>query len=426
MKFKELHKNIKIRVAVQFISTLASMMVIPYLPIYFSKLVGEAATGIMFMIVIVSGVVGGIIGGFYSDKIGRKKLMILSETVISLTFIAIACFNSTWFVLPYVSFVLFIINMFFSGLMMPAAQAMILDVTNSTSRKLVFAITYWASNLAMALSGIVGAFLFEDYIFQLFLLVAGVSLFSVCVTYFFIDETHVPNKTDDVEESPQKGGMLSSYVGVLKDKAFIFYVIACVLIMTIEQQLSNYIGVRMANEMTEQTLIPGLKVNGIEMLGILRSENTILVVALASLIGILSKKMTEKRSLFIGIAIFTLGFYVLSINLTPWILLIAVVILTVGELLHVPVKQAYMGDLAPSHSRSSYMAIYSISFQGGTILAALCISLSTVLSANMMGMLILVMGATSLILFQIIMPELMKRRELEEIKIEVKTETASV
>ena len=138
MKVRDLHRTVKLRLIIQFAGGLSSTMVIPFMAIFFSKAVGETVTGIMFVIVLLAGVAGGFIGGYYADKVGRKKVMIICESVVFLTYVLIAVCNSPWIEAPYVTALLFVINLFFGGMFGPAAQAMLFDVSDANSEKINF------------------------------------------------------------------------------------------------------------------------------------------------------------------------------------------------------------------------------------------------------------------------------------------------
>ncbi len=434
MRFRDFHPNIKIRIVVQFLTGLASMMVLPFLAIYFANRVGAVITGFMLLAVILAGVVGGFIGGFYADRVGRRKLMILSEAAVFVTFILIAFANSTWFDSPYFTFVMFIFNMFFGGLFGPASQAMIIDVSTSESRKYIFGITYWVSNLSIAIGGITGAFLFKDYRFELFMGVAIVTLISLMMTIFFIKETYVPKHesnpipTIQVRESRQKRGGIASilvnYGKVLKDRTFMIYIVVSVLVLSLEQQLTNYIGVRLAKEMSLQSLLPwnviSLDVDGIKMLGILRAENTLLVVVCAVLITRLMKRFLDKWVMLIGILIFTMGFSILGFSNTPWVLIVAMLVGTIGELMWVPIKQAMLGDIAPSDARSSYMAVNSLTIYGAMMIGAIGITVGGFLPSWVMVVTFVVIGLVSMFLLNGIIPDLDRRKDA------VKSQAASM
>lgn len=418
MNFFQLHRNIQIRLAIEFLTTLASMTVLPYLAIYFTNKIGQTTVGFVLIAVVLSGICGGFVGGHYSDKIGRKKLMVAADACTGLLFVCIAFVNSPWLDLPYVTCLLMVITMFFMGMMSPVAQAMIIDVSTPENRKMVFTMSYWSINLAVAFGGIIGAYYFVPHHFMLFLGFAGISLVSMIITLTAIAETHVPEPKSDHETSKDSGSMLSSYTSVLKDHLFVLYVLAGLLLQALEEQLTNYIGVRFDKNIPSQSLFSfkgfTFHVNGIKMLGFLQTENTLLVVATTVIIAALIKRYSEKWVLYAGIAFFTIGYFVLGISLNPWILFAAMVVVTLGELLYVPVRQADLAEIAPKDKRSSYMAVNGLVYYLAMMIAAIFVTLGVFLPFWVIAGFFLAMGIISLYLSHRIMPGLERRRELQK------------
>lgn len=68
MKLRDIHPNIKLHLAMQFLGSLISMAVIPFLAIYFSQKIGATETGIILIIIVISGVIGGFIGVMSQTK----------------------------------------------------------------------------------------------------------------------------------------------------------------------------------------------------------------------------------------------------------------------------------------------------------------------------------------------------------------------
>ncbi|MGE7946352.1 MFS transporter [Lysinibacillus sp. NPDC093688] len=408
MKLRDIHPNIKLRLAMQFLGGLISMAVIPFLAIYFTQNIGATKTAIILIIIVISGVIGGFIGGHISDKIGRKKIMIYSEIGLLLSYLFIALCNSPWFNLPYISAAFFIINMFCGGMFQPAAQAMMIDVTNSESRKLVFTISYWLGNLSTAIGGIVGAFLFKNYLFELFIGISLISLLSVFITVFFITETYSPEPSPKSSNHKKKSSsveMFQTYSTVIKDKLFMLYILGAILIFTLEQSLSNYIGIRLEKDIPQHSASffgIDLMVDGTKMLGFLRTENTILVVLLSSAVLFLLKKCSDRWTLVTGMLIFSICFSVFASSNSVLILFIAMFIGTIGELMFVPIKQAMIGELAPSNARSTYMAFNSLTTYGAMIIASLLIIIGQWIRPIYMSGLLLILGLTGTFLYYII------------------------
>ncbi|UTE73812.1 MFS transporter [Rossellomorea marisflavi] len=390
VKLKGIHPNVKFRLVMQFFGGLVSMAVMPFLAIYFAGKLGATITGIVLVVVILSGIAGGFLGGSLSDKLGRKKIMVYGELGLLVSYVFITLCNSPWFDLPYVTAFLFIFNMFFGGLFSPAAQAMIIDVTDSASRKTVFTISYWLANLANAIGGVVGAFLFKDYLFQLFIGVTSITFMSLLVTILFISESYSPQ--DSHEDVPP---VSIRYSSVLKDKLFMYFIVGGILILTLEQSLTNYIGIRFERDIPQQTgSVFGLsfELDGTRLLGFLRTENTLLVVALSALVLLVFRKWKDRTTLLTGLIVFTICFSAFAVTNNILFLFILMFFGTVGELMYVPIKQAMIGDLAPENGRSTYMAFYSLTGYGAMIIASLLIVVGEWLSPVYMGGLLLLIG----------------------------------
>ncbi|MCC5803955.1 MFS transporter [Rossellomorea vietnamensis] len=418
MRIRDIHPNLKLRLAMQFLGGLVSMAVIPFMAIYFAQKIGATQTGIILVLIVISGIIGGFIGGHISDKIGRRKIMILAEIGIMVTYFFIALCSSPWFDLPYVTAAFFVLNMFAGGMFQPAAQAMIIDVTDSDSRKLVFTVSYWLGNLATAIGGIIGAFLFKAYLFELFLGITGITLLSVLITIFFISETYTPEPTTN-ETTSSSNRMVQSYSTVLKDKLFMMYILGAVFILTLEQSLTNYVGIRLERDIPEQKtslLGFGFTLDGTRMLGFLRTENTLIVVLLSAVVLILFKKWRDRWTLVMGMFIFTLCFSAFAFTNNIVFLFILGFVGTFGELMYVPIKQAMIGDLAPSNARSTYMAFYSLTFYGAMIIASLLIIVGEWVSPFMMGGILFILGMTGTGMYHVITKTL-EAKAVQEVEV---------
>jgi DHA1 family multidrug resistance protein B-like MFS transporter len=143
------------------------------------------------------------------------------------------------------------------GIHGPASEAMILDVTSPETRKYVYGIMYWVNNLSFVISGMVGAFLFKSYLFELFIGLAVIAIISLFITTFFIRETFVPLQKEDPVSEASSGGIFAiftNYKLVLKDSTFMIFVVASLLLVSVEFHLGNYVGIRLEKEMANKKL----------------------------------------------------------------------------------------------------------------------------------------------------------------------------
>lgn len=403
MSFNKFHPTIRIRLLLLFITSLATMAVIPYLIIYLSHQVGTLVTGILFLFVMLANVIGSLMGGFISDRIGRKKVILSAELIIFLGFIGVAFANSPWYLSPYVTFVFFLFIQFSSGSSLPVYQALIIDITSPEDRRTVYTYSYWIRNTAIAIGSLIGAFLFFDYPFYLFLGVALCTLISVFITFLFIQETYTPNIEANHEKTNSSvKSIIHSYRIIFSQRAFTIFSIASLFIISVEEQLTNYIGVRLTKEINNPVpffINLSWEIDGANLLGLLKAENTLLVVFLTVIIGRVMQKFQDRSILLIGLLFFFVGYVVISFNTTPYILILAMLLASIGEIMYMPIKQTLLANLVPNESRSTYLAFYEISSIIGISTAGIFMIISSWLPAIVLTLMMGIMGIMSITIF---------------------------
>src|SRR5690606_22037890 len=225
------------------------------------------------------------------------------------------------------------------------------DVTSPEERKYMYSIIYWISNLSIALGGAIGAIFFEEYLFNLFIGLTISSVFSVVITQCFMTETLERKQGKSNVSSKGKAQFISliqNYKVVLKDKIFIIFVFSSMLLFSLESHLTNFIAVRLEKEVTNETVWPfDWQISGIELLGFLRAENTILVVIFSIVITRIIKKYSEKSLIFLGFFLYIIGYGVLSFSITPGLLIVIMAFAVIGEVMAFPIHQSYLGDIIP-------------------------------------------------------------------------------
>ncbi|WP_234998587.1 MDR family MFS transporter [Salirhabdus sp. Marseille-P4669] len=417
MKFRDFHPNIKLRIIFGFFSEIIGSMIFPFMAIYFAVHFGAKLTGILLIINIIIGALVGFYGGYLSDLMGRKKLMVIAEVLRSVSLIVMTFANSPWFESPTLTFLMFLVGSICWGIEGPATDAMLIDVSKPEQRKIMYSIMYWSGNLSIAIGGAVGAFLFEDYLFELFIGMTVMSIIVAFVLIFFIQESYVPKQTSNENKSSKRlqvfRDIFQSYKTVATDKVFILFVIAGLFIQSLEFQLTNYIAVRLHDDMPTQSVF-GWSIDGLQMTGILRTENTVLVVIFAAFVMKFIQKYKDKHVYLSSIVLFAIGYTAISYFNNIWVLLVAMVIATIGELMRVPVQQSYMAAIPPDDKRSSYMAVNAFTYQGSMILASLSVTLGAFLSKELMSMFLLITGLAGYLIINTIIPSLEQRVRSQE------------
>ncbi|MCE7079527.1 MFS transporter [Streptomyces sp. ST2-7A] len=404
MVLRQLHPNIRLRIGIGFVQRLLGIMLMPLMTIRFAELYGAVTAGLLVLVVAVCGILANLLGGHLADLYGRKPLMVGGELGATITFAGLALAASPWWDNGIAIYLFFLLNIILSQSATPASEAMIVDVSTPENRTLVYTINYWATNLAFTIGALLGGFLYRDFFPHLLGGAAVLSLLTTVVTVWLITES-APLSGPRVETGVR--ALVNGYRVVVRDRVFhkIFY--AAVLITMVEMQIGYYIAVRLAEDFPEQSLFSGggweLTVDGVSMLGILRAVNAALVVLLILVSGKLLGRLSERLRLHAGLAMFTLGYMVWAVSNDGRVLLLAAVVLTVGEIASVPVRQTLLANHIPPASRTRYMAVYTFNARAGLVIASLCVTLGALLPPAAMSVLFGICGALAALLYHLVL-----------------------
>ncbi|CCQ98488.1 Multidrug resistance protein B [[Clostridium] ultunense Esp] len=316
--------------------------------------------------------------------------------------------NSAWFTSPWVTYAALLIQSVSVGFMMPASDAMLVDVSTKENRRWMYSINYWSLNLSTAVGSLTGGLFFVTNHFHLFLAMVLVSILNLLLLLLFIHDTYQPAPSPKKDPNPFKK-MAMNYVVVARDRTFALYWLAGLLVLSLSFQIPNYITIRLQEEFTPLSLHffgHPLTLDGVFVGGGIRTLNTILIVAGAFAAAWMVKRMSNRIALFVGVFLNVLGHALLGFVNDLALLAFSVVLLSLGELIYVPVKQSILAEIAPDNLRSSYMALNGMVFQGARLSGALGITVGAFLPPGVMSTLFLLAGFSGLFLFQRVLDRL--------------------
>lgn len=403
LSFFQLHKSIQLRLASSFLAISIGSMIFPFMAIYFSNYVGGVLAGILLLINTIISIITTLYGGYLSDRIGRKKILVFGEALIVISFAFMAIANSPVLSSVWLTFIMMLVNSFGNGLIRPASDAMLIDVSTPEDRKFMYSVSYWITNLSVMIGSIIGGLFFKTHLFEMFLVITFISLIPFIIVTFFISESFKPSI-----ETPKGKSVLTnlynSYKKIISDRVFMFFTYASILLFSIMNQITNYIAVRLDQEfpITQINLwkINDIYIDGLRMVSIINLENTIVVLVISIMSIKLLKKYNSDSIFYLGIILFVGGISVITISNSFWLILVAALIFSVGELLYVPMRQTLLADIVNEQARSSYMAINSLSIQMGRISGSLGIILGAIIGSWGMSLLYIVLGIATILLFK--------------------------
>ncbi|MBC1526089.1 MDR family MFS transporter [Listeria seeligeri] len=397
--FRELHPNIRARILIQFLSKIIGSMIFPFLAIYFTMEINSSVAGVLLLINVFVQFVAGIYGGHLADVIGRRKLMITGEVLKVFAFLGMVLCNSPFFHSPWITFAMLLIIGVAQGLVNPAGEAMLIDVSTPENRAFMYSISYWANNLSMLIGIMVGGWFFVDYLFPLLVALLIMSFVTAWLTIILISET-LERKVVLEKGSYGLLEMFKSYGQVLHDYRFLLYTIGGIAIMSIEYQRGNYISVRLAEDFQHFLVNFGpfgeVNLNGVQIVSVLTAVNTLFIVLFTVPIARWVTKRAQQPIMYVGFSLFAIGFAVCAFANSLIVLLIATAVLSIGELLYVPTRQTILATIVDDNKRGAYMAFNGIIFQIGKMIGSVSLVFAPFIGKYGMGIFTIALGIVAI------------------------------
>lgn len=374
-------------------------MIFPFLAIYFTMEINSSVAGVLLLINVFVQFVAGIYGGHLADVIGRRKLMITGEVLKVFAFLGMVLCNSPFFHSPWITFAMLLIIGVAQGLVNPAGEAMLIDVSTPENRAFMYSISYWANNLSMLIGIMVGGWFFVDYLFPLLVALLIMSFVTAWLTIILISETL------ERKVVPEKGSyglleMFKSYGQVLHDYRFLLYTIGGIAIMSIEYQRGNYISVRLAEDFQHFLVNFGpfgeVNLNGVQIVSVLTAVNTLFIVLFTVPIARWVTKRAQQPIMYVGFSLFAIGFAVCAFANSLIVLLIATAVLSIGELLYVPTRQTILATIVDDNKRGAYMAFNGIIFQIGKMIGSISLVFAPFIGKYGMGIFTIALGIVAI------------------------------
>ncbi|EAF5666903.1 MDR family MFS transporter [Listeria innocua] len=398
--FKELHPNIRARILIQFLSKIIGSMIFPFMAIYFSMEINSKVAGILLMINVLAQFLAGMYGGHLADIIGRKKLMVAGELLKVFAFLGMVLCNSPIFHSPWITFVMLLLIGVAQGLINPAGEAMLIDVSTPENRSFMYSVSYWANNLSMMIGIIVGGWFFVDYLFPLLVALFIMSFVTAWLTISLISET-LKQKAVLKKGSYGLVGMLKNYGQVLHDYRFLLYTIGGIAVMSIEFQRSNYISVRLAEDFQALLVhfgpLGNITLNGVQIVSVLTAVNTLFIVLFTVPVARFVTKRAQQPIMYIGFTLFAIGFAVCAFANNLAVLLLATAVLSIGELLYVPTRQTILAAIVDDDRRGAYMAFNGIIFQIGKMIGSVSLVFAPFIGKYGMAAFTILLGVLSIV-----------------------------
>ncbi|MBG0916995.1 MFS transporter [Exiguobacterium sp. SRB7LM] len=406
--FQSLHPNLKIRLGLNFFQKLTQTAIFPFLTIYFVRQFGATETGPLIFLTMIASFITSLYGGLLSDRYGRKRVLFIGEMLRFVCFIGMAIAGSHVMNSAVLLFIFFFLSHLLSSAITPANEAILIDDSRPEQRKYLYTLSYWIMNGSIVIGSLIGGFFFEQYLLSLLVSTAFLSFGCVFFIYLKLEDHYQPVRT----KSRKTTRMWTGYETVIKNRLFLKYLIAGILTLSLELQLTHYLAIHFAETLQVVPLFH-FSLDGTSVLGLLRAENTILVLLLGLVLMRWTQSISERALLYTGVTLFSLGFAILPVSNDFSMLVLATACFTFGELLYVPIHQAMLARLIEDHLRSQYLAVNGLRYRGALLIGAISVSAYNVVSPGWMAITYICFGILAIFFYRSILKELDKCQPLE-------------
>jgi MFS family permease len=218
-------------------------------------------------------------------------------------------------------------------------------------------------NVAVIIAPAIAGLLIARSYLLLFIVDAVISLVAAGIVFFALPETkpqaHAHAKPETMKQT------FAGYGRVFKDTPFVAFIGVTVLMTLVYMNMNSTLGVFLRDQ-------HGLAPRGY---GYLLSLNAILVVAFQFWIARRLEKYRPMLMMAAGTLLYAIGFGMYGFVPTYLLFAVAMIIITIGEMVVTPFQQSLVASFAPEDMRGRYMAVsgltWSIAFTVGPYFAGL-------------------------------------------------------
>jgi MFS family permease len=343
-----------------FIDRLGGFMLYPFFALYLTHKyhIGMTTVGLIFAIFSVSGFIGSALGGALTDRMGRRGVIIFSLILSSLSALGMG-FAPTLAIFIAVSVIVGTL----ANIGGPAHEAVVADLLPPEKRAEGYGIIRVIFNMAVIIAPAIAGLLIARSYILLFIVDAVISLISAGIVLFVLPETkpqaHAHAKPETMKQT------FAGYGRVFKDIPFVAFIGVTIMMTLVYMNMNSTLGVFLRDQ-------HGLPAIGY---GSLISINAIIVVILQFWFSRRLQKYKPMLMMAAGSLLYAVGFAMYGVVSTYVYFVLAMVVITIGEMIVSPFQQALVASFAPEEMRGRYMAVsglsWGISFAIGPYFAGL-------------------------------------------------------
>ena len=348
-RIKKIHNdfpsNFWLVVLVSFIDNLGGNTLWPFFTLYVTQRfdVGLTQAGLVLGSFSAFGLIGNMLGGGLTDKFGRKVIIIAGLVFSALSTLSLGLVKEFSMLLP-----LAVVIGLLSRMAGPAHQAMVVDILPEEKRQEGFGILRVVANLTWVIGPIIGGFIAGRSYFALFVIDSVVSCLVAVLVVVLIPET----KPDTGQEPESIGRTFAGYGEVGKDWPFIAFLLVSMLMLLVYLQMYSALSVFLRDTHGVST----------QVFGVLMTASPITVILFQFPTTRAIKPYPPFLLMVLATFFYMIGFGMFGFVATNWLFAAALVVITVGEMIHMPTASTLVAGFAPEDKRGRYMAVSGLAW----------------------------------------------------------------
>jgi len=343
-------RNLVILAAGQALNAMAGGFLYPFLSVYVLDQVGPskgaAAVGVLFAGATLVSAVGRVVGGELADRRGRRAVAVQSVAFRSLLLGAMGALAQAH--APIATLALpFLAGNFARGAYEPASDAMIADMIPPPGRPRAYARMRIVRNAGWAIGPALGGFVGAGHFSLIAAAAAGLGFVNLTLLLaYLVETTHV---------AALVRFQLRDVVQVLRDRAFRRHCILTAGLFVLFAQLLVAVSIDLAARLHLSS----------SAIGWAYTLNGVMVVVFQ---GLVTRAMLRRRPgtmLAMGALLDGIGYWTVGVSRGLPLAFAGVGVVTLGEMITIPLSATLAADLAPADRRGRYLGTYGVFVDGG-------------------------------------------------------------
>jgi MFS family permease len=327
-----------------FFNSASFSMSLPFISLYMNQDRGLPMT-VVGLIILIGGLVSAaaqVYAGALCDRLGRRPLMIISTIASTILYgvmaLLVAINSDVWIIALF--YTLARVAMMIPR---PAIQAMIVDLCPRQQLAEANGLLRIGQNLGWAIGPALGGYLLSSLSYAW--------LFCVGMLLSFLPIVIV---TTTIKESYAGSGDNISFASIFspaQDRDFLTFTLLCIVLALVMGQMSSTLSVYCVGRIGFSTA----------QYGALLTLNGIIVVTCQYPASRMVDRMPKRNALMLGSLLYAAGYGMIGLVGPYSIAVIALIVITLGEIIIAPANLAVTGDLAPNKQRGRYMGFLGLS-----------------------------------------------------------------